>query len=190
MPHGRHIYAKEYDMAKATICSYSQSYHALPHCKFVLQCCARFPSINLPDQEIDDQYPDTSPSIHFRIYCLIARCTKHGRIPLIDRKLFHKCQQDSDSVQSTIIYTLKELVMIETNIYNFHTSFIFQKFRSWRFIFIMYKYWVLITVVNPVDLRLNAANNFKMFYVAMIILRGQLLVLTLNINIFISTIIL
>ena len=31
MPHGRHIYAKSYDMAKATMCAYSQSDHALPH---------------------------------------------------------------------------------------------------------------------------------------------------------------
>ena len=30
MPHGRHIYAKSYDMEKATICVYPQSNHALP----------------------------------------------------------------------------------------------------------------------------------------------------------------
>ena len=39
MPHGRRIFAKEYDMAKATMCAYSQSDHALPHCKCVLRCC-------------------------------------------------------------------------------------------------------------------------------------------------------
>ena len=36
MPHGRHIKAKTYDMAKAKMCVYSQSDHALPHCKCVL----------------------------------------------------------------------------------------------------------------------------------------------------------
>ena len=30
MPHGRNIYAKAYDMAKATICANPQSNHALP----------------------------------------------------------------------------------------------------------------------------------------------------------------
>ena len=31
MPHGRHNYAKSDDMAKATVCAYSQSDHVLPH---------------------------------------------------------------------------------------------------------------------------------------------------------------
>ena len=86
MPHGRNIYAKAYDMAKATICANSQSDHALPNWKRVLRCCAKCPIINLPDQETDDQYPDTSPSIRFNIYHIIARCTQHGRILLTDKK--------------------------------------------------------------------------------------------------------
>ena len=50
MPHGRHIYDKSYYMAKAKMCAYSQSDHALPHWKYVLRWCAKWPSINLPDQ--------------------------------------------------------------------------------------------------------------------------------------------
>ena len=97
MPHGRHIYAKAYDMAKAKMCAYSQSDHALPHCKCVLRCCAKCPSINLTDQETDDQYPDTIPSIRFHVYNLIEHCTKHGRLPLTDKKRFGKYQQDNAS---------------------------------------------------------------------------------------------
>ena len=103
--------------------AYSQSYHALSHWKCVLRCCAKFPSINLYDQETDYQYPDTSPSIHFRIYHLISSCNKHGRIPLTDNKSCLKCQHDTDSVQSTKIYTRKELVMMKTTISNFRTIF-------------------------------------------------------------------
>ena len=51
MPHGRHIYAKSYDTEKATMCAYSQSDHALPHWKYVLLCCAKCTSNNIPDQE-------------------------------------------------------------------------------------------------------------------------------------------
>ena len=51
MPHGRHIYAKASDVAKAKICTYPQSDHALPHCKCVLYCSADCPCINIPDQE-------------------------------------------------------------------------------------------------------------------------------------------
>ena len=65
MPHGRHIYAKTYDMAKAKMCAYSHSYHELPHWKCVLPCCAKCLRINLPDQETDDKYPYTSTSIFF-----------------------------------------------------------------------------------------------------------------------------
>ena len=63
MPHGRHIYTRAYDTAKATMCAYSQSYHALQHWKYVLRCCAQCPSINIPDQEIDDKHPKPSPFI-------------------------------------------------------------------------------------------------------------------------------
>ena len=107
MPHGRHIYAKAYVMAKKKMCAYSQSYHALPHWKYVLRCCAKCPSISIPDQETDDKHPNPSPSISFHIYHLIARCTTHGRIPLTDKKSFHDCQQDNALGQSTQIYTRK-----------------------------------------------------------------------------------
>ena len=101
MPHGRHIYAKVYDMAKATMCAKSQSDHALPHWKCVLRCCTKCTRINIPDQETDDQYTKTSPSIRFHIYHMIACCTKHGRLLLTDKTSCRKCQQDSDSGKPT-----------------------------------------------------------------------------------------
>ena len=107
MPNGQHISSKAYDMAKAKMCAYSQSDHTLPQYKCVLRCCAKCPSINLSEQETDYQYPDTSPSFCFQIYHMISRCTKHGRLALNDKKSCHKCQQDSDSGQSTQIYTRK-----------------------------------------------------------------------------------
>ena len=74
MPYGHHIYAKASAMAKATMCAYPQSDHVLSHWKCVMKCCAKFPSVNITDQETDDQYTDTIPSIRFLIYHLIARC--------------------------------------------------------------------------------------------------------------------
>ena len=123
MPHGRHIYANAYYRAKETICANSHSDHPLPHWKCVLRYCAQCPIINITDQEAYDKHPNPSPSIRFHIYHLIARCTEHGRLPLADNKICRKCQQDTASGQSTKIYTRKELVMMETTISNFHTSF-------------------------------------------------------------------
>ena len=86
MPHGRHIYAKAYNMAKATMCAYSQRDQVLPHWKCVLQFCSKCPSINIPDQETYDKHPNPSPSISFHIYHLIASFKKHDRLPLTNKK--------------------------------------------------------------------------------------------------------
>ena len=51
MPHGTHIYAKASDMENATMCTYPQSEHALPHWKCVWRCFDDCPCINIPDQE-------------------------------------------------------------------------------------------------------------------------------------------
>ena len=105
MPHGCNIYAKASDISKATMYAYPQSYHVLSHWKCFLQCCAKFPSINIPDQETYDKYSDTIPSIRFHIYHIIVRCTTHRRLKLNDNKIFCKCKQDSVSEKSTK-YTL------------------------------------------------------------------------------------
>ena len=82
-------------MAKATMCAYTQSDNELPHWKCVMKCCAKCPSIKLPNQETDDQYSNTSPSICFHIYHLIEHFTTHGRLLLNDKKCFCKRKQDS-----------------------------------------------------------------------------------------------
>ena len=86
MPHGRHIYARESYMAKAAMCTYPQSDNSLPHGKCLLRCCDECPYINLPDKETNKKHEETTPSIRFHIYHIIARCTSHGRIPLKDKK--------------------------------------------------------------------------------------------------------
>ena len=105
----------------------------LIHISSVLKWYAKFPGINLPEQETDDQYPDTSTSINFHIYHIIACCTKHGRLPLKDRKICCKCQQDFDSGKLTEIYTRKELVIMEITISNFHTSFYIPEIKKLEF---------------------------------------------------------
>ena len=64
-PHGRHIYAKASDMVNATICTYPQSDHALPHWKCVLRYCAECPHINIPDQETNKKHEKQPPQSGF-----------------------------------------------------------------------------------------------------------------------------
>ena len=111
MAHGRHSYAKAYDMESATTCTYPQSDHALPHCKCVLQCCADCPYINISDQETTKKHDETTPSIRFHIYHIIGCCTAHGGITLKDKKMCCMCGQiylpdqlehkDSTAIQNT-----------------------------------------------------------------------------------------
>ena len=91
------------------------------------------PSINLTVQERYDQYPDTSPSIIFHIYHLIARGSKNGRLPLTDNKSFRECWHNTASGQSAKIFTRKELVMMETTISNYHTSFFIPEIQKLEF---------------------------------------------------------
>ena len=87
------MYAKASDMENTTHCAYPHYDHALPHWKCVLQCCADFTCINIPDQETDNQYSDATPSIRFHIYHIIANCTHQGKIPLKEKKVCHMCKQ-------------------------------------------------------------------------------------------------
>ena len=68
------------------MCTYTQSDHALTHWKCVLRCCAEFKCINIPDQEKDNNYSETTPSIRFHIYHIISHFTAHGIIPLKEGK--------------------------------------------------------------------------------------------------------
>ena len=86
-------------MEKAKICAKSHSNHVLPHWKCVLRCCAQCPNNNIPDHETDDNHPKPSPSIIFHIYHMIARCKKHGRITLSNKKSCQECQQDTASAK-------------------------------------------------------------------------------------------
>ena len=123
MPHSPYVYATSYDISRDKICAYPPSQHALAHCKCVLRCCSNFPSIDLPGQESDRHNPNTSNSIQFRIYHLIARCTVYGRWSLYEKKLCFLCLQDTASVTPAKIYTRKELVIMDTSMNDFHTSF-------------------------------------------------------------------
>ena len=80
IPNGRHIYTKTSDMENATMCTYPQSDHALPHWKCVLRCCAECTHINLTDQEKIKTRRKT-PSIRFHIYHIIGSCAAHCIIP-------------------------------------------------------------------------------------------------------------
>ena len=122
MSHGRNTHATESDMAMATMCAYTPSHHEFLHWKFVLHSCPSCPSIDLTGQDSDSFHSTTSPTIRFHVYHLIAHCTVHERHPERNLKLLIYLQ-DLASVTPAKIYTRKELALMETSVYEFHTSF-------------------------------------------------------------------
>ena len=82
MSHRRHIYAKTHNMSKEKMYEYLKSDHASLHWKCVMWFCARCLSFNIPEQETDDQYTNTSTSIRFQSYHLIENCSTHARLLL------------------------------------------------------------------------------------------------------------
>ena len=172
MPHGSHIYAKAYDMTNATMWTNTHSDHVLPHQKCVLRWCAGCTCINLPDQETTKKHEETTPSIRFHIYHIIGRCTAHGRIPLKDKKICYMCEQEYPTDSSTKIYTRKELVMMETTISDFRTSFYIPDIQNLAFHLPHVRILGKITVVKCDAQPSKDVNYSKMFYVIVIILRG------------------
>ena len=107
MPHGCHIYATSADTAIATLCVYPPHQHAFSHWKCMLRCCSNCPHIDLPDQESDRHHSNTSHSISFNIYHLIAWRKLHGRHPLDEKIFFRLCIQHPATVTPGKLYTRK-----------------------------------------------------------------------------------
>ena len=64
---------------------------------------------------------------------LISRCTVHGRRPLDENKICHFFLCDPSSVTPAKLYIQKYIVMMETSIYDFYTSFYIQEIQKLAF---------------------------------------------------------
>ena len=120
MPHGCHIYETESYMAMETMRAYPPSQHAFPHWKYVFRCCDHFSCIDLTGQESDRHNYNTSHTIWFHVYDLIAHFKVHGRLQLDENKMCYLCLRHPASVPSEKLNTVKDLVMMETYIDDLH----------------------------------------------------------------------
>ena len=68
-------------------------------------------SIFLTKKQIKNE--ETTPSIWFKIYQIIGRCTANGRIPLKYKKYVTCVNDNRHQINLQNIYTRKELVMME-----------------------------------------------------------------------------
>ena len=87
---------------------------------------ANLPCIDLPIQEPDRHNFNTYPTIFFHVYQLISHSKIHVRRPFDEETFCHFFLCDPSSLPPAKIYT-KNIVMMETSIAGFHTSFLIPK---------------------------------------------------------------
>ena len=65
MPHGKHTFQRESDMAMARMCEYPSSKYTFPYWKCVLHCCVQCPRIDIPSPESDQKNSNIIQIINF-----------------------------------------------------------------------------------------------------------------------------
>ena len=101
-------------MDMATMCAYPSPKYALPHWKFILNCYAQFPCIDIICLESYQHNSNFRSKIRFHVYYMIAQSTVHVRCPLNKKKQFQLCEAYTDSVVTSKMYTIKELILMDT----------------------------------------------------------------------------
>ena len=127
MTHGGNIYKTSYEMDMSTMCAYPTSQHALLHWKCVLRCCESFSRIDLPCRQSVRHHSNTSPTIRFHVYHLIAHYTVHVRSLLDEENFCCQCLFDPASVPPEKYIQEKILCSY------FHTSFYIPSIKKLSF---------------------------------------------------------
>ena len=73
--------------------------------------------------------------VHKFVFTISPNCTSFNiwKDSVNSQKYCHKCKEDSASEQFSKVYTIKSLVMMETTIYNYHTSFFIPSIQKLAF---------------------------------------------------------
>ena len=66
------------DMSMETVCILPFDRHDMNHCKCLLQCCIKCPSMVVTVLDYTIAVKNTSPTIKFHFYLLLSHCTVHG----------------------------------------------------------------------------------------------------------------
>ena len=141
-----------------TRCVYPPFKSVLPHWKFVLHCCANFPRIDLPSQKLDQHHSKTCPMIHCYVNHFIELCSVHGILPPGQNKILACICVMLILCHLKKIYTKKQLVMTETSIADFLTSFCIPEIKSQCFTYQIY------TVQGYITLETNNVNHLNVIY--------------------------
>ena len=171
MTHVCHIHKKLSEMAIITMCDFSPYHHALPHWKYMLRCCSRYPIIVTPCQEFYSNTQNMLPTTCFNVYKIIYHFTVHVRRTFEEKitcSLYSIVKPENSNEN---FYSQKEIALMETSTYDFH------KYRSQIFTCHMFELLALSTVKNNTMKPSDTKVHFKMYRVSIIIQSVHQLVL-------------
>ena len=107
-------------MPISTICPCTQQQHGPPHCKCVLHCCNKCPSLSITCLETNKYSKNMCSQKRFCVYINVSRCTMHGQLTQEEHTICSLCSTDASSVTPGKLYTCKYFVLLETSISEFH----------------------------------------------------------------------
>ena len=76
-PHCFLIHCTSEDIAMEIMCTCPSQHHGLPHCKCVLHCCKKFPSLSIPHMDKNKDATNMCSTINFHVYRNVSRCYIH-----------------------------------------------------------------------------------------------------------------
>ena len=105
------------------MCPYLSQHYGIPHWKFVLRCCEKYPGIIIPHQEKNIDAKKRYSTIHVRVDRNLLRCTVHGLCLYEEQTTCSMCSADISSVTTGKLYIQKEIVLLEPLISEFHDNY-------------------------------------------------------------------
>ena len=81
-----HLQKTSTDTAMAKMCPFTSDRHDLTHCKCVLKCCEKIPSLIIHVEEYTSAETSKYQNICFRVYILLLLCTVHVRRQLGEKQ--------------------------------------------------------------------------------------------------------
>ena len=79
IPHGVNKQKTAMIMDMETACTFPSGKHVMPHCKGLLLCCSKCPSLVIQVEEYNWADKNMCPIISFHVYRFISLFKVHGR---------------------------------------------------------------------------------------------------------------
>ena len=146
MPHECNMYITASEIDIVIMCDFASNVHSLKNWKCVLQCFSTWPSIVTPNPEFNNTQKNMCPTIRFYVYKVISCCTLYDKCTFVEKSTCALTFILQPTNSNIIVYSLNEIVLMETFISEFHEKFYITEIKIWLLFFYTYAYLAPNTV--------------------------------------------